>query len=195
MPIDQSKIERAVAVTLPQKIKQLILGKEQPNLLTRVSVATAFLVWVYLFSWHLLTFLSLVMMHGLKPGWKKDVVPAFNRVGSKLYAYADTINTLQVHALAQFVVFFLMLLGLILIYRRKRIGFLFYIIGAGGSLLATLLIMGNKYFFAEVTMVDFALLIGSALYFAIGAWWFYRWKERKNRAEDQSSEHVEPTPA
>ena len=59
------------------------------------------------------------MMHGLKPGWKKSVVPAFNRVGSKLYGYADTINTIQVHALIQFAVFFMMLLGLILIYRKK----------------------------------------------------------------------------
>ncbi len=192
MAIDQSKIERAVAVTFPQKVKQLILGKERPNLLTRVSVGVGFLIWVYLFSWHLLSFLSLIMMHGLKPGWKKSVVPAFNRVGSKLYGYADTINTIQVHALIQFAVFFMMLLGLILIYRKKRLGFLLYIIGAGGSLLATLMVMGNKYFFAEVTKIDFVLIIGSALYFAVGAWWFYRWKERKNRANQPEEAQAKP---
>jgi len=184
MPIDESKIERVVAVTIPQKIKHLILGKERPNLLTRVSVGVVFIMWVYLFSWYLMTFLSLMMMNGLKPGWRNDVIPAFHRVGSKLYGYADTVNMLTVHSLIQFAVFFIMLLGLILVWRKKRIGFIFYIAGAVGSLVATFIILGYDYLIAETTVVHWTLLIGSALYFTVGAWWFYKWKERKNKKQE-----------
>ncbi|MFT4602129.1 MAG: hypothetical protein ACI857_002315 [Arenicella sp.] len=183
MPVDESKLERAVAVTIPQKIKQLILGKVRPNLLTRVSVGSVFVVWVYLFSWHLMTFLSLIMMNGLKPGWRNDVIPAFHRVGSKLYGYADTVNMLNVHSILQFAIFFIMLLGLILVWRKKRIGFLFYIVGAIGSLAITFFVLGYEFLITETTIVDWTLLIGSALYFTFGAWWFYKWKERKNKQE------------
>ena len=183
MPVDQSQLANVVAVTIPQKIKRLILGKERPNLLTRVSVGAGLVVWVYLFSWHLLTFLSLQMMSGLKPGWRRDVVPAFHRVGSKLYGYADTVNMLSVHSLVQFLMYFMILLGLILIWRKKKLGFLLYIFGAIGSLIVTTIILGWDYLINETTPTDFVLIIGSTLYFAIGAWWFYKWKERGKKDE------------
>ena len=191
MQVDQSKLEKVVAVTIPQKIKQLILGKERPNLLTRVSVGAGLVIWVYLFSWHLLTFLSLQMMSGLKPGWRRDVVPAFHRVGSKLYGYADTVNMLSVHALVQFLMYFMILLGLILIWRKKKLGFLLYIFGAIGSLIVTTIILGWDYLINETTATDFVLIIGSTLYFAIGAWWFYKWKERGKKDEQPQQETPE----
>ncbi|MEO9533051.1 MAG: hypothetical protein ABJG68_08950 [Crocinitomicaceae bacterium] len=191
MQVDQSKLEKVVAVTIPQKIKQLILGKERPNLLTRVSVGAGLVIWVYLFSWHLLTFLSLQMMSGLKPGWRRDVVPAFHRVGSKLYGYADTVNMLSVHALVQFLMYFMILLGLILIWRKKKLGFLLYIFGAIGSLIVTTIILGWDYLINETTPTDFVLIMGSTLYFAIGAWWFYKWKERGKKDEEPQQETPE----
>jgi hypothetical protein len=191
MKVDQSALEKIVAVTIPQKIKGLILGKARPNLLTRVSVGAGLVVWIYLFSWHLLTFLSLQMMSGLKPGWRRDVVPAFHRVGSKLYGYADTVNMLSVHSLVQFLMYFMILLGLILIWRNKKLGFLLYIFGAIGSLIVTFIILGWEYLINETTPTDFVLILGSTLYFAIGAWWFYKWKERANKEEEQIQQSTE----
>lgn len=191
MQVDQSTLEKVVAVTIPQKIKRLILGKEGPNLLTRVSVGAGLVVWIYLFSWHLLTFMSLQMMSGLKPGWRRDVVPAFHRVGSKLYGYADTVNMLSVHSLVQFLMYFMILLGLILIWRKKKLGFMLYVFGSVGSLIVTSIILGWDYLINETTVTDFVLIIASTLYFAIGAWWFYKWKERGNKQKDLEQESSE----
>lgn len=178
-------IDKTITKTIPQKIKQTILGKENPNFLTRVSVGAGFLIWIYLFSWYLFTFLSLILMGGIKPGWRYTVEGSFQRVGSKLYGFADTINMLFVHSIAQFAVFFLILLGLVLIWRKKKIGFMFYIIGSVGSILATIFILGTDYLMHETSIVDFILLGATTVYFGIGALWFYKWKGRNDKHQEQ----------
>jgi len=65
---------------------------------------------------------------------------------------------------------------LIFIYRKKRIGFLIYIIGNFVIIMATPLILGLKYFQHEMSY-SYVIMIGvSTLYFSIGALWFYKWK-------------------
>ena len=127
-------------------------------------------------------------MSSLKPGWRRDVVPAFQKVGFSEYKYHDTVQLLNTHCLAQFVIYFLMLFGLILIWRKKKLGFIIYPSAAICSLLITYVVLGQKYFIVETTFTDLVLIIGSALYFGIGAWWFYKYKERGNKQEENSSE-------
>lgn len=181
-------LDKTITKTIPQKIKQAILGKENPNFLTRVSVGAGFLVWIYLFSWHLLTFLSLILMGGIKPGWRYTVEGSFQRVGSKLYGFADTVNTLFVHSVAQFALFFIILLGLILIWRKKKIGFLFYVAGSVGSVLATVFILSADFLLHETSNLDFILIGASTLYFGIGALWFYKFKGRKERELEEAQQ-------
>ena len=178
-------LDKTITKTIPQKIKQAILGKQNPNFLTRISVGAGFLVWIYLFSWYLLTFLSLILMGGIKPGWRYTVEGSFQRVGSKLYGFADTINTLFVHSVAQFALYFIILIGLILIWRKKKLGFMFYVIGSVGSLLATIFILGSDFLINETTPFDFILIIASTVYFGIGALWFYKFKGRKEREKEE----------
>lgn len=181
-------LDKTITKTIPQKIKQAILGKENPNFFTRISVGAGFLVWIYLFSWQIFTLLSLVLMGGIKPGWRYTVEGSFQRVGSKLYGFADTINSLFVHTVAQFAVFFIILLGLILIWRKKKIGFLFYVIGSVGSLLATIIILGPDFLINETTILDFILVGSSTVYFGIGALWFYKFKGRKEREQEEAEQ-------
>ncbi len=51
--------------TVFQRLKRALLGKKKPDFLTRMSVIVGFIVWLYLFSWHLLTLLSLILLANL----------------------------------------------------------------------------------------------------------------------------------
>ena len=135
-------LEKKPKRSLIQRIKHVILGKERPNLLTRLSVWAGFLLWIYLVSWQILTLLSLVLMGSLK---QADLVEkSFIRVGSKLYGYADTVSLITIHTLLQLVAFGVILFGLILIWRKKRLGFLLYVIGNVLIILITVFVLGLK---------------------------------------------------
>jgi hypothetical protein len=174
-------LEKKPKLSLIQRIKRLILGKERPNIFTRVSVWAGFLVWIYLVSWQILTLLSLFLMDSLKQA--ELVEKSFIRVGSKLYGYADTVNLLMIHTLLQLIAFGIILFGLILIWRKKRLGFLLYVIGNVLILLITVFVLGMKYFRSEMTYVDLVLIGVSTLYFGIGALWLYRSKGNKKENE------------
>ncbi|MBD3635809.1 MAG: hypothetical protein HUJ25_00595 [Crocinitomicaceae bacterium] len=175
--------------TALQRVRRLILGKNKPNLATRISVGIGFLIWVYLASWQILTFLALTLMSSLAQ--YEDLKNAFNRVGNKLYHYeGNTLELLTLHNIVQLVAYLIVLIALILIYRRKRIGFLIYIFGNVSIILSTLLIMKMKYFQYEMSYL-YVILIGSTtLYFGIGALWFYRWKPKKEEENSFTPEEV-----
>ena len=166
----------------------MILGKERPNLTTRVSVGAGFLIWVYLISWHVLTLMSLVLYGSLQQA--QLIEDAFLRVGSSLYEYPHTINRLLLYTIVELAAFTIILLGLILIYRRKRIGFLLYIGGNVAGVLSTLFILKLKYFQREVGYFDLTLIVAATAYFGIGALWFYKWKPKK-----KNENTLEQTPA
>lgn len=183
-------LDKTINQTIPQKLKLLIFGKEKPNFLTRVSVTAGFVVWLYLFSWYLLTFMSLILMNGIKPGWRTTVIGSFQRVGSKLYGYPDSINMLFSHAVIQIAVYAIILFALLLIWRKKKLGFIIFVGGYACTLLFTLFFMGPDYLLHEVTKLDFILIGVNILYFGIGAMWFYKWKHPKKDQEIEEAENV-----
>ncbi|MDA7802998.1 hypothetical protein N8987_00285 [Crocinitomix sp.] len=166
-------LEKTVKTTLFQRVRKIILGNERPNLLTRVSVISGFIVWLYLFSWHLITLLSLLLLGNLKRS--SMIRAAYNDVG-EMYHYTDTINRLKLYSFIEVIVFLAILIGLILIWRRKKTGFLIYVISSVLTLLITYIVMGLKYFLAEIPVIDFILIGVSTAYFSIGILWFYRKK-------------------
>ena len=116
------ELEKVIQKNVFQRLRTLVLGKEKPNFLTRVSVGLAFVIWIYLFSWHLFTILSLTLLNSLKHPEK--VKATFNSVGNK-YGYTDTMNLLKAHSIIEIVLFLIVFVGLILTWRKKKIGFLF----------------------------------------------------------------------
>lgn len=178
-------IEKREKLTWFQRLRRMILGKEKPNRVTRISVGIGFLVWIYLASWQILTLMALTLMGSLK---KAEVIEgSFNRVGSKLYHYSNTIERLTIHNIVQLASYLLVLFALILIYRRKRIGFLLYVIGNAIIILATIFILGLKYFQHEMTYTYISLIGVTTLYFGIGAIWFYKIKPSKKKQEVENS--------
>lgn len=171
--------------TALQRIRNVILGQEKPNFFTRVSVTTGFIVWVYLFSWQILSFIAFMLMGSLK---QADLVErSFRRVGKKLYDIDHILNRLLIHSFAEFIAFGLVLLGLILIWRKRKIGFIVYVIGNVSILLCTLFILGREYLFKEVSSFDIILILVSSLYFGIGIWWFYKHKDKEGEVEKKNS--------
>ena len=159
--------------SLLQRVRRLILGKEKPNLLTRISCGVGLVLWIYLVSWHILTFVALFLFDTLK---SSDVIRAsFNRVGGR-YIQGDPINHLLVYSLLEIAIYFVMLVGLILIYRKKKLGFLLFVFGGLATFLGTFLIMGYDFLMKETSIGDLLLLGAAVAYFGLGALIFYRKK-------------------
>jgi hypothetical protein len=169
--------------TVLQRVRNLILGQEKPNFFTRISVTTGFIIWIYLFSWQVLSFIAFMLMGSLKQA--KLVEGSFSRVGQKLYDIPNILNRLLIHSFAEFVAFGLVLLGLILIWRKRKLGFVIYVVGNLSILLSTLFILGREYLFSEVSSFDIILILASSAYFGIGIWWFYK---RKDTDEEEKKE-------
>lgn len=175
-------LEKKNKKSVIQRLKHVVLGKEKPNLLTRISVWGGFALWIYLVSWQVLTLLSIFLMGSLKQA--ELVEKSFIRVGSKLYGYADTLNLLTIHTFLQLCAFGIILLGLIFIWRKKRLGFLLYVIGNVLTIAITIVVLGLKYFKAEMSITDLFLIGTGTLYFGIAALWLYKFKSKKDEKSE-----------
>jgi hypothetical protein len=167
-------LEKIQKINIPQRIWIFIVGTEKPNMLTQISVAFGLCIWFYFFSWHLLTFLSLTMMENLDKANELD--SAFNRIGGKyqMLLPGNITTYLWIHSLIQLIVFSISLTGLILIWRKKKIGFLLYIFSNASTYIITFFVLGLAYMANELSFFDFVLLLGATLYFATGYWLFYK---------------------
>lgn len=155
--------------TLVQKIKILVLGKEKPNLFTRFSVIIGFFIWLYFTVWQLLIFLSIVWVDKLENA--KTIKKTFAIIGGK-YGFnikygLDTMHILFYHSLAIFVLCFFSLVGLIFIYRQKRIGHIIFVLSNVINILFTIVFLGGTYYTEQISSFDKILFYLFTLYFAV----------------------------
>lgn len=169
-------LEKIVKTTFFQRIRRLLMGHERPNLLTRVSVIIGALVWLYLFAWQLMSFVSLNLIGNVHNSF--EIRAKFTKLGDNKYGLIDTIGSLKSHSAAQLIIYFIILASLILIWRKKKIGFLIYVVGNIASLLITALILGWAFLLNEIPIFDFILIGLTTVYFSIGIFLFYR-KEKE----------------
>ncbi|MFT5821852.1 MAG: hypothetical protein ACI8ZM_003108 [Crocinitomix sp.] len=165
-------LEKISKTTLFQRIRRLVMGSEKPNLLTRVSVISGALVWFYLFVWQLMTFISTLLIGNVHESG--TIRSAFYTLGNANYGLRDTVSSMKMHAMVQLIIYFIVLASLILIWRKRKIGFLIYVVGNITSLLITVLMLGWAYLLNEVPIFDFILITATTLYFSIGIFIFYR---------------------
>jgi len=168
--------------TIVQKIKRIILGKEKPNLFRRVSVLIGFVIWLYFTIWQGLIGISVIFADKLQnPELIKD---SFNRIGAK-YAFLhrwgmNTTEVLVAHSLVMFVFYGLSLFGLILIYRKQKIGHILYFFSNSIAIVFTIVFLGWRYFNYEITLVDKIIFASVTLYFALGIF-FFKTKQSINK--------------
>jgi hypothetical protein len=170
-------LERIKNRTLFQRIRYFIMGSVKPNLLTRVSVISGVVVWLYLFAWQLMSFIATFLIGNVHESGK--IRSAFFDLGKEKYGLRDAVPMLKMHSLMQIVIYLLILASLILIWRKFKIGFLGYVVGNISSLLITVIMLGWVYLINEIPIFDFILIATSTLYFSVGLFIFYR----KRRAE------------
>lgn len=164
-------LEKTIKRTVFQRFKQLVLGKEKPNLLIRVSAISGFVVWLYLVSWHIITFLSLILLGNLKQS--KDIRPAYQALGKK-YGYIDAITQLKIFSIVEIIIYCVILFGLVLIWRRKKTGLLMVTIGYALSIIIAYLMMGLRFLSNEIPHFDYILIASSIVYFSFGFFFFHR---------------------
>ncbi len=150
------------------RFRNFLLGRERPDFIMRMSFLGGMIIWLYLASWHLLSLLAVLLRTTLNVGYQNLIHKRFIEIGDRYEFSSDPENMLIVHSSLQLVVYFVMLTGLILIYRRVRLGLALYVVPAACSYLFTLIILGNEFLVSEFSFVDFVLLAGSAIYFTIG---------------------------
>lgn len=165
-------LEKIVKTTFFQRIRRFLMGKEGPDLLTRVSVIAGALIWIYLFAWQLMTFVSTMLIGNVHESGK--LRSAFYNLGKTNYNLNDTVSTLKMHSLIQIIIYLLILASLILIWRKRKVGFLIYVVGNVASLFITMVMMGWGYLLNEIPIFDFILIGITTIYFSIGILLFYR---------------------
>jgi len=164
-------LDKIVKLNLAQRLRIFILGTERPNLLTRLSVFIAFVVWIYFFTWHLISLLSLLLIDNLKQA--ATVRAAYTKIGHR-YHFSDTINRLTLYSLIEVTLYGVLLIGLILIWRKKKTGLLIHIVGNLFNLVITFLLMGYSFMINEIPIYDYCIILAMILYFSIGLIVFYR---------------------
>lgn len=181
-------LEKVEKFNIFLRVRRFVLGKEKPDLLTRISTMAVFVIWIYLISWQVLTFLSVMLVNTIEKtegglNGPATIKAAFQRVGSREYGFADTMNRLTIHSTAQLILFVVALAGIVLVYRKKRIGFILYILPLLSTFVATYFILGWNYIKNEVSGTDSILLLMTVIYFAIGLFIFYKKPEKKEVAQ------------
>lgn len=165
-------LEKIVKTTLFQRFRHLVMGSEKPNLLTRISVISGAVVWLYLFAWQLMTFISMLLIGNVHQSG--IIRSAFYDLGIENYNLRDTVTSMKMHSMTQLVIYLIILASLILIWRKRKIGFLIYVVGNVASLFITIVMLGWAYLLNEIPIFDFILIAVSTLYFSIGIFLFYR---------------------
>lgn len=158
--------------TLIQKIKFLIIGSDKPNWATRLSVLIGFAIWVYFIIYLLVIAFSILFVDALEN--PELIRSTFGSIGGKynfniLYESMNwaAIDVILYHALISSGLLFISLLGLIFIYRRKKLGYILYIFGNMATAIFTVLFLGLSYFRDQITSFDKFLFLGVTIYFLI----------------------------
>ncbi|MFK8039336.1 MAG: hypothetical protein AB8B74_13670 [Crocinitomicaceae bacterium] len=158
--------------TLVQKIKFFIIGHQKPNWLTRISVVLGFVAWLYYTIYFSVIFLSILFVDSLEN--PELIKSTFGKIGGKYnfninYAQYnwEAIDVIFYHALITILLLLTSLIGLVFIYRRKKMGYILYLAANVFLITFTLLFMGIDYTKAQITFFDKSLLIGISIYFLI----------------------------
>ncbi len=168
--------------TLAQKIKRAVLGSIKPNWMTRISVLIGFFVWLYFVVWQAFIFTSILLVNQFKN--PELIKTTFAKIGGKYnfnIKYAqfnwNTMDVMFYHSLALFILFSVSLIGLVIVYRRKKIGYVIYLLGNISIVLFTVLFLGIKYFKEQISFAGKIIFSVISLYFLIGMFFLKNTKE------------------
>jgi len=178
--------------TVIQKVKFFVLGKEKPNWMTRISVLVGFFISLYFLIWQGFIFLVILFVNQFED--PELIKSTFSRIGGQYnfnirYAAYDwtAVDVIFYHALGSIILISISIVGLIIIYRRKNLGYITYLSGNVLTALFTIIFLGAKYTSEQISIVDKIILIVITLYFFAGMFLLKRTKAKaENPIQTQS---------
>lgn len=158
--------------TLMQKIKVFIIGHEKPNWATRLSIMAGFAVWLYFLLYLAIIFLTILFVDTLEnPELIRDT---FGKIGGKYNFNIEyqslnwqAIDVIYYHALISICLLAISLVGLIYIYRRKKIGYILYLVGNTATMAFTFFFLGLAYVADQFSAFDKWFFLGVTIYFLV----------------------------
>jgi hypothetical protein len=128
-------------------IKRFFLGRQKPDIYTRVICNIGLLAFFFYFIWTLIVLLALHFGQNLPraANWNH----LFEKIGNK-YQIQNIQLVFDVYLIVLLLACIGMFVGLILVWRRKKPGYWFFMVSLLVSQLAPLLIMGVNYYAAEI---------------------------------------------
>lgn len=147
--------ELEVPLTVLGRLRRLFMGKRKPGIITRVFFWSAFaLSWAYFVIWYIISYVSLISIHGLlDPKPEARVRAYFTELGQQ-YEINDAFNTYKLFCLIQLLILVVILFGLFFTYRRWKIGPVLFILGNAATILTTIFMLSWSFYMDEITMID-----------------------------------------
>lgn len=143
------------ALPLLVKIKRFLLGKQKPDRFTRLIFTLNLIMWSLFFSWNALSYTALQLSDFIKANKGFSVNAIIRRQGREYgFAGQDFLDNLHIYLFLQFFIFFIILIGLFLMYRKKTIYIVFYFGGFLIHFVVMFLLLGSQYFMEDITFFD-----------------------------------------
>ena len=164
----QTKFNSALPLIL--SLRDITFGKVKPDFYTRIATYINLYVWITFLSWHIISFSAISLRAIIYTEKKIDVEALIFRRGAELgFRPYEFLNHLLQYHLISIICWGTLFLGIIFMWRKKKI-FALFIFGSLAVYLVILLSnMGINYFIEDTTLFDKILLavitVNSLLYF------------------------------
>ncbi len=154
------------------KLRDLIFGERKPILYTRIAVYLNLIIWFIFFLWHIIGYTAISLREIIFDKKKIDVEELIFRRGEELWFKPyEFLNLLMKYHLISAICWGVVFVGIVFMWRQKRIFALFLFGGLGGYIGQLFYLMGWNYFMQDTTVFDKVLLgliiLNSLVYFVL----------------------------
>lgn len=157
--INPDKFQSPVPILI--KIRNIIFGKERPDIYTQITFYINMLIWITFMLWNIVSYFTITMRSVIYEQKGIPVETIIQKRGLELgfEPFEFLPKLLTFHAVA-IICWGLVFFGLILLYRKKK-QFTYFILGAAGFYLGmSIFYLSFNYFIEDTTSFDkIALLI------------------------------------
>jgi hypothetical protein len=168
------------------KIRTFVLGEETPDMFTRITFNILLGIWSILISWNILSVIVIKFSEIIEENKGISVNEILIKKGKQLgFEGVNFIGIIENFYILSIFLFLVILIGLILLYRKSNLyapfffgGFLFYLI-------SLIFLVGFQFLIEDVSTFDKILL---AFMFVLGLIHYTLMIKEKNDLLDQSGE-------
>ncbi|MDG0974016.1 MAG: hypothetical protein P8O07_07640 [Crocinitomicaceae bacterium] len=156
--IDKEKLDKLSpedAIPLFIRIRRFILGKKKPDGFTRLIYTINFISWFLLMAWNLISFGVVQMSQLIYDNKGLSVKAILRRKGRELgFNGEHFLQAITDFYFLSIFVWIVILIGLVLLYRKSRFYTSFYFGGFMVHFTSMFLMIGFQYFLEDISLFD-----------------------------------------